>query len=320
MPLIDITTNIGCRNACAYCPQSSSVAEYAKRSGEVQMTFGVFQQCIDKTPTGVAVAFAGMTEPWLNPECTRMVQYACQTGHEVWAFTTAVGMTLEDVEQLARIPFAWFVVHLPSAEGHESITVDEGYLSVLERLLESGIVDHCHCHGAAVHPLIESVCDGKNPQSEPRTRVGHVRIEFYPPQPRAGNVQAEEVARPKRIKGRLYCTKRGQHLLLPNGEVLVCSLDYRMQHVIGNLRDNDYDSLFAGQEYLFVQKGLEDASLEILCRFCEHALRIGLRHSVPRWFRAELRGARTPRDLLAIAPRFVRAGAEHLRRGASVPS
>ena len=36
---------------------------------------------------------------------------------------------------------------------------------------------------------------------------------------------------------------------LPNGDVLLCCVDYAMKHVLGNLREQDYASLFEGEQY-----------------------------------------------------------------------
>ena len=86
-----------------------------------------------------------------------------------------------------------------------------------------------------------------------------------------------------------------------------------MKHVIGNLREQHYESLYSSEEYLFVQKGLADESLDVLCRFCEHAWRANLACRLPQWFLRELGGVQTPGDLFAIGPKFVRTSIRHLR-------
>ena len=76
MASIQITTKIGCSNACVYCPQDRFVAAYKERSSTLSMSLETFAACIDKIPAGVGIIFAGMCEPWLNPACTKMVQFA----------------------------------------------------------------------------------------------------------------------------------------------------------------------------------------------------------------------------------------------------
>jgi hypothetical protein len=60
-----------------------------------------------------------------------------------------------------------------------------------------------------------------------------------------------------------------QNVLLPNGDVTLCCMDYGLQHLLGNLVSGDYDALLRSDEFLRVRKGLKDESEEILCRYCE---------------------------------------------------
>ena len=63
---------------------------------------------------------------------------------------------------------------------------------------------------------------------------------------RAGNVPLDKVASPKR-KAKVMGCVRGlqQNVLLPNGDVLLCCMDWGMKHVLGNLLTGDYSNLFA---------------------------------------------------------------------------
>jgi hypothetical protein len=56
------------------------------------MTFDTFKQCLDKIPLHIHIHFSGMSEPWLNPECTRMLLYAHEKGYEMAVYATAVGV------------------------------------------------------------------------------------------------------------------------------------------------------------------------------------------------------------------------------------
>ena len=157
MAYVEITTRVGCKNACTYCPHEMFRAAYRSRSSDLLMRFETFRECIDKIPADLGICFAGMGEPWLNPDCTRMVRYAHSAGHRVHIFTTGVGLYSRDIDALKEIPFEQFVVHLPTAEGWESISVDQTYLSTLRCLRQSGCVTRWHCHSSTVNPLIGSV-------------------------------------------------------------------------------------------------------------------------------------------------------------------
>jgi len=65
---MEITTVIGCKIRCAYCPQSKLMKKYAEKSNIYKMTFDTFKSCLDKIPFNVQIDFSGMGEPWMNPE------------------------------------------------------------------------------------------------------------------------------------------------------------------------------------------------------------------------------------------------------------
>ena len=82
-----------------------------------------FRTYIEKVPPEVDIWFAGMSEPWLNPECTEMLLYAHNKGHKICVFTTLIGMKLSDLDLIESVPFGFFQVHLPSDLGHQKIQI-----------------------------------------------------------------------------------------------------------------------------------------------------------------------------------------------------
>lgn len=61
------------------------------------------------------------------------------------------------------------------------------------------------------------------------------------------------------------------NILLPNGQVQLCCMDWGLQHIIGNLKNQTYDSLFQSQAYMNVLQGMYNDDSNILCRQCEIA-------------------------------------------------
>lgn len=189
MSVMEITTNIGCRNACTYCPQEMLVKAYAKRSNIRLMSFALFKECVDKIPLDTKIIFSGFGEPWLNTECTTMLLYAHQKGHRIDAYTTLAGMSASDVDLLEQVPFGSFVVHLPAEEGYEKIDLDENYLKTLERLLKSTIKVLYHVRLGTLHhklrPLLKS---GDVECWSTNTRSGNIEVESRPmPAKKAGS-------------------------------------------------------------------------------------------------------------------------------------
>jgi Iron-sulfur cluster-binding domain len=267
MATLEITTKIGCRNNCAYCPQDLLIGAfsrkkdrrylaYAKENSVFRMGLDMFRRCVDKVPTRVDIHFTGMCEPWLNPACTDMLLYAHDKGHRITASTTLVGIAPEDIEAMSEVPFKTFWVHLPSADGQERIRIDTAYLNLVKAIAASGIRVQFHYHGTQVHPAVRPIV------GEPRRVILSSR---------GGNLGGKNIFSPeKRNPGRITCARNLQcNVLLPSGDVLLCCNDYGMQHVLGNLVASDYSSLFRGEEFIKVKKGLMDESIDILCRYCD---------------------------------------------------
>ncbi len=259
MDSMQITTQIGCKNACGYCPQDKAVAAYPGNANR-HMNFDIFKKCIDKIPAGINIHFSGMSEPWQNPECTRMLLYAHEESYKIRVFTTLAGMRVEDIDQFESIPFRGFRVHLPTVESRMNIRITENYLNLIKRIASSRIINLIfNAHGEDVLPPIKSIIEKEKK-----------RIVSLPLSTRAGNIPLKKVAFPVRKRKVMGCI-RGlqQNVLLPNGDVLLCCMDWGMRHVLGNLLTCDYADLFTGEEFLKVKRGMRRDSADTLCKYCD---------------------------------------------------
>jgi hypothetical protein len=266
-PTLEITTIIpekGCVVDCVFCPQRTLEEVY---KGTRILTLDAFKTMIDKVPTDVRITFAGFTEPWMNKYCTEMVVYAHEQGHPVSVFTTGVGVSIEDMEAIVDIPFAGnpnggFVLHLPDAEMLARHPITPGYLKTLE-----WIRDNQHriknfsvmSMGKELHPSVRHIFDW---------------APSYEMWSRAGNLIRESVAKPQLVTLRdrwnaithtgpktCGCVEGLYHnVLLPNGDVSLCCMDYGLEHIIGNLATQTYEDVIP-----------EDQTCYNLCNFCENA-------------------------------------------------
>lgn len=269
---LEITTRIGCRINCVYCPQKLLATRYGETSeGDpiTEMSFETFQKCIDKTPTDTRIDFSGMAEPWLNKDCTKMVQYAAEKGHPIAVYTTLIGMTEEDFSILKTIPMEQFVLHIPDDKSNSHIEVTQEYISLLEEAIHatrSGepIVTGYSCH-AGIHPQIIN----KIPKD------GKLIQELYD---RAGNVKEDEWVKPVHRSGQIVCincgTEVNHNVLLPDGRVVLCCMDYGLQHILGNLLTESWEEIHNGPEAKTVKSGFLDEGKNTLCRACSNAKNI----------------------------------------------
>ena len=268
MPTMEFTTSIdtknGCVVDCVFCPQRTLQKSY---KGERFLSLENFQKAVDKMPEEIRVTFAGFTEPWLNPKTTEMLLYAHQKGHPISVFTTGIGMNVDDVERIMNIPYAGnpnggFVLHLPDQERKAKHPITDRYIKVIEKFGE-------------VHSQIQNftlMCMGTVHES-----VRHVfpNAPNYEMWSRAGNLLGESIMKPELLNIKdeyksIYhgeqpmtcgCLEKLYHnIMLPNGDVSLCCMDYGLEHILGNLIEQDYEDVIP-----------EDNTCFNLCRFCENA-------------------------------------------------
>lgn len=266
MKLLEITTTVGCKNNCFYCPQRIFVKNYLKRSNKIFMDFKTFKTCLGKIPVDVRISFGGMSEPFQNPVCTEMVLFAKKRGYPIDIFTTTAGISLEDIKNILKKlsldndPHSdRLFIHIPSSGNLESFPVDREYIDKLNFLLDSNNNVEFHYHGNQVRHDLQKLPFGN-------------KLRFWPQHDRASNTTTY-LKKGKRKYGKLSCGYLlEENNLQPNGDVLVCCQDFGMKHVLGNLLTQNYDTLFSNLEYKKIQKGLDDEKSDILCRYCHFAI------------------------------------------------
>lgn len=74
---MEISTTVGCKMNCGYCPQKLHVKKYTEKSRDTVMSDRTFLTCLSKIPKTTEIIFAGMAEPWLNPIATNMEVVLC---------------------------------------------------------------------------------------------------------------------------------------------------------------------------------------------------------------------------------------------------
>ncbi len=269
-PTMQITTRIGCSVNCQYCPQDLLLKKYFQynRKRESIMSIETFKKCLDKMPKDVRISFCGMSEPFLNSDCSKMIKMAYESGRTVELYTTLVGTGKKEIEEIVEIPFGFVVLHVADKLGYAHIPLTDEYYELVEF-----VVNYKRKDGL---PFI-NIC---NAQAEPDERIAQICSGKYEIltalHDRAGNLENESLLGKNVPEGEIVCSLCGERLnhnnLLPDGTVLLCDFDYGMQHVLGNLKEQTYEELLLGNEWRKVHAGMKgDTSQNILCRKCSCA-------------------------------------------------
>lgn len=256
---LEITTAIGCPMNCVDCPQALLLEQYSKytfRGNFREMRFEDYTKAIDKVPTDVRIDFSGMCEPFKNPRCADMILYAAQKGHPLALYTTLQGATEEDYEKLKNIKYEVVTIHLPDCNGRSTFKITQDYLDLLKKW---------SCNNYSCHGDIDN-------RVKPYLQPGRHLILFM--HDRAGNLNNDvphrEIERDKRI----YCCNCGtalnHNVLLPNGMVIMCCMDYGITAIFGNLfSDLTYEEILNSGSAQKAREKLEGQ--DCICRRCINA-------------------------------------------------
>ncbi len=264
-PVIEVTPKAGCSVHCRYCPQELFLKQYFSKERQAEMTFDEFRRYLDKMPQDIVVDFSGFVEPFLAKDGVKMVRYAHESGHDVRLFTTLVGLDREGFHAIEDIPFQLVVLHLPDVHHYANIPVTDEYLELLRYVV------------AKRRPDGEPFVDQANCQAEPDPRVAEIIGRTFPVSwdliDRAGNLEDEGLGSSSfaGAAGRCYCGRAyglNHNVLLPNGDVVLCCMDFGMRHVLGNLKRQRYEEIMKGAEMKMLQRGLAEQPAGILCGAC----------------------------------------------------
>jgi radical SAM protein with 4Fe4S-binding SPASM domain len=207
-----------------------------------------------------------------------MLLYAHSQEYAVCVYTTLRGLSLNDIQRIRHIPYDEFCVHTPDADGILKLTVDKPYLGKI-RLLKNCNIANLSFMTLGRNRMEIAEAAGQKVNAFPICRRGDsLNIEKLPR-------QLWFISRDCNSSKSVFCDRQLfscnkkiplPHLetmvMLPDGRVLLCCMDYGMKHVLGNLFEQTYEEILNGS----ATKQVEDAMNNeipgfLLCRSCELA-------------------------------------------------
>jgi hypothetical protein len=226
---LEITTKVGCPIGCLkYCPQDVLVKNYV--SPERVLNLKNFEKAVSTVPRSVEICFSGFCEPFANPDAVRMVEHAYARGHPVSVFTTLYNLSLGDVDALVKVPFEKFCLHLPDGK-YAHIPVSPAYmLNVFTVLQNVRNVGFSCMNGLFASNQREDFVRGRNLKRHP---IGYCYKRRYP-----------------------------EFVLMPNGDVQLCCMDFGLKHKVGNLLHEDYSAIR--------KRFLNGSKKYALCSYCNY--------------------------------------------------
>jgi MoaA/NifB/PqqE/SkfB family radical SAM enzyme len=265
MSKFEITTMIGCPLMCNFCPQDK-IAKAYKDPIRV-LTLENFKLALSKIPNEYKIVFSGFTEAWTNKHCTDFVEHAVKSGRNVGIYTTLFGMTQDDVDRLVDLFKSYptqlneFVIHLPDNQGNmigwRTSKEYEYALNTLKAVSYMTMDQH-----GQVHPEVKSTV--KPVQWYLHTRAGNLDTK---------KLENQFYHEPARYDFVVECTRDKNltsSVMLPNGDLALCCMDYGLKHIIGNIFKQDYKDIINGYELNRIKRlnNTLEYTDEVLCKSC----------------------------------------------------
>lgn len=289
-PAMEITTMIGCPLMCTFCPQKPLIKAYSKDSDKF-LSLEHFEIAINKIPKNARIDFSGMSEPWANPECTDMLEMTLQKGFKVAIYTTLYQMTEEDIDRVKDLIIKYqnqvnpVVLHLP--DSHNNMRGWK-YSETWERAFKTlyGINKQfpgkvgamtMDMNNRIFHPDIRHIPEAIEAEKENARFSAHDRagvldmsdVEKTSDQPTDLIKKKIRHERPLTCKSTPFYDR---NVLLPNGDVVLCCMDYGLKHIIGNLVDQTYAEMFQNPQFLELVKMNETPGYDkcSICKACHN--------------------------------------------------
>jgi len=250
MKSLEFTLTVSPCLGCAVCPQSALAAAY---TGDKAMTEAKFFHVMSALPNDVVCDFSGFSEPFLHKDAAHFMRLAA-TNHETRLFSTLMGLSEVMLYNLGETKFSYIRLHVP--DGHALKIPKEVWLRQFNLFRKTG-----HSFTAMAMGPIE---DDDFVKILADRGVG---VEFPPMLSRAGNVTD---LHSHNYSGPIRCAADRWHnnVLLPNGDVVACCMDWSLTMPLGNLLREPYATI---ETRANVYERNNNPPADSICRKCEWA-------------------------------------------------
>lgn len=235
MSVLELTLKIGCSNNCLCCPQDKLIKTY--KDDKKEMSYGDFLKILNNVPKYVDIFFSGFCEIYLNELTSYMLQEVKKHGHNITIYTTLVGATERDIQVLKEINPRILVIHKP----------DDNYFK------------YNIAKWTSIYNLVE-----KYKIKHTVTSLDHSNTHS-----RAGNNGDSGIY----MTGKIGCSvgenqRLNNNIVLPNGDVYLCCMDYGLKHKLGNLITQTWNEIHNGDAINKLRDLMNQNDSDILCRKC----------------------------------------------------
>lgn len=257
MKTLEITTAIPCKTKCGYCPQDLLKSNY--KSDIYEFTVDSFADIIKNAHlmNGVkSIHFSGFCEPLQNELFYRMYGFVSGV-FNIKVFTNLLHFsnTAKDAKFLKCLDSVKFYIHIIN-----SIKWVEKTNLFLEFMGNEVDVEFIKVGDENLKLFINDFL----------IRSGHT-INYQPVSSRAGNCYESSF----NFKAPLKCrdNRTEQNVVLPNGDLHICCMDYELKYKIGNLLTDSMDDIRQRKLSFYENMRLSEDP-NFICKKCFRAVEI----------------------------------------------
>lgn len=274
---LELNAMIGCKSMCKYCPQETFVKRYFEVGDTsfkpLQLTLDNCKRYLESVPKDMIISLAGFSEPFASDEIVDIYRWLKSEGRPVDINTTLYNVDKKVLKDIIDIGVGFFQLHVPDKNNYTNIQIDKEYTNKLRYVLRHLNKENSHlvitCLGE-IHPEIERIID-KYRDNISAENIGHIYIND-----RAGLVTNGTAYKSQYIHGKVYCCKTVKSLnytvLLPDGNLVLCCMDFGLNNILGNLRFNTYEEIMNGEKANEIRRLMDIEGVDLICRHCEFAV------------------------------------------------
>ncbi len=252
---LEFTLTAVCPLMCPYCPQGAYARAYASRPGRRSMTLDDYKRMLANVAhTTRNIDFSGYSEPLHNPHWFDVFRHTLDQGYTVNLFSTLGSASRDDLDRLSGLAISRIYVLLL-----DHVAQRDKLAFLIERCRER--------HRDLVFIYFDE--DGRELAAAFQDRVS---CERWTAHSRAGLL---DVGR-RHLPDAVSCCEQREfcNVVLPNGDVHVCCMDFALQHRIGNL----LESPLAVIQYSDTARAFRDtmaSARDGICNHCIYAIPAG---------------------------------------------
>ena len=277
---IEVTTILGCPVDCSYCPQDQ--LKSSSKGRKKRLSADDFKKALNNIDMNVGISWTGYSEPCLTPDLPEMCEDVKSRGLSQVISTTLTGHSRSVEYVLSSNCFSTFTIHAPESSGlMRGLKPDDEYIrrfsTCLKSMHDSDQMDKVRIITFGDHfyqplvPLIKDALENKGLTKKNLKLRDTVST-------RAGGLDSEDLSNQGlQVRsaagggsGSYYCEKQkmNQPVLLPDGELSICSFDYGFRCTYGNLFSEKLSALRSN----WLDEIAEPYSQGLLnpCNECEH--------------------------------------------------